>query len=110
MLNSLAEIVKSKDNYVQAYIDFLLGKVIRCESDDKIRNFRTSVTKDCMRYHNYAVSPLNPKAYEFPYIGRNSIEVRIAKCKQQLEEINADIEEKSEINSVVSLLYLENGS
>lgn len=26
MLNSLAEIVKSKDNYVQAYIDFCLGK------------------------------------------------------------------------------------
>lgn len=102
MLNSLAEIVKSKDNYVQAYIDFLLGKVIRCESDDKIRNFRTSVTKDCMRYHNYAVSPLNPKAYEFPYIGRNSIEIRITKCKQQLEEINTDIEKKSEINSVVA--------
>ena len=101
MLNSLAEIVKSKDNYVQAYIDFLLGKVIRCESDDKIRNFRTSVTKDCMRYHNYAVSPLNPRAYEFPYIGRNSIKIRITKCKQQLEEINADIEKKSEINSVV---------
>ena len=102
MPNSLAEIVKSEDNYVQAYIDFLLGKVIRCESDDKIRNFRTSVTKDCMRYHNYAVSPLNPKAYEFPCIGRNSIEIRITKCKQQLEEINTDIEKKSEINSVVA--------
>lgn len=101
MKNSLAEIVKSKDNYVQAYIDFLLGNVIRCDSDNKIRDFRTSVTKDCMLYHNYAVKPLNPRAYEFPYIGRNSIEIQITRCKQQLEEINADIEKKSEINSVV---------
>lgn len=101
MKNSLAEIVKSKDNYVQAYIDFLLGKVIRCDSDNKIRDFRTSVTKDCMLYHNYAVKPLNPRAYEFPYIGRNSIEIQLTECKQQLEEINADIEKKSEINSVV---------
>lgn len=60
MLNSLAEIVKARIIMCR-HILILLGKVIRCESDDKIRNFRTSVTKDCMRYHNYAVSPLNPK-------------------------------------------------
>lgn len=101
MRNSLAEIVKSKDKFVQAYIDFLLGKVIRCYSDDKIRDFRTSVTKDCMLYHNYAVKPLNPKAYEFPYIGRNSIEIQIAKTKQQLEEKNVELMHKSEINSAV---------
>ncbi|MGN0599671.1 MAG: ATP-binding protein [Oscillospiraceae bacterium] len=101
MQNSLAEIVKSEDKYVQAYIDFLLGKVIRCYSDDKIRDFRTSVTKDCMLYHNYAVKPLNPRAYEFPYIGRNSIEIQIAKTKQQLEEKNAELMHKSEINSAV---------
>ena len=102
MKKSLAEIVKSKDNYVQAYIDFLLGKVIRCDSDDKIRDFRTSVTKDCMLYHNYAVKPLNPKAYEFPYIGRYSIEIQITKFRQHLEEENAELMHKSEIYSAVA--------
>lgn len=102
MKKSLAEIVKSKDNYVRAYIDFLLGKVIRCDSDDKIRDFRTSVTKDCMLYHNYAVKPLNPKAYEFPYIGRYSIEIQITKFRQHLEEKNAELMHKSEIYSAVA--------
>lgn len=100
MLNSLAEIVKSKDNYVQAYIDSLLGKVIRCYSDDKLRDFKTSVTKDCMLYHNYAVKPLNPKAYECPYIGKDSIKIQLVKIKKGLEEINADLEDKNNMKSV----------
>lgn len=101
MSNSLAKIVRSDDKYVQAYIDFLLGKVIRCYSDDKLRDHRTSVTKDCMKYQNYSVKPLNPNAYESPYIGRNSIEVQITKSRQQLEEINSAVKEISEKSAAV---------
>lgn len=101
MNNSLAEIVKSEDKYVQAYINYLLGKVIKCYSDDTLRDYRTSVTKDCMLYHNYAVKSLNPKVYTCPYIGRNSIEVQIKKLTQRLEDIYSVIKEKSEKDNLI---------
>ncbi|MGN0579035.1 MAG: ATP-binding protein [Ruminiclostridium sp.] len=95
--DSLASVVKSQDKYVQAYIDFLLGNVIRCYSDDKIRDFRTSVTRECMVYHSFAVKALKPDAYRNPYIGMNSIEKQIEIKTKQLRDINAAIAEKSGI-------------
>lgn len=102
MENSLAKIVKSDDKYVQAYIDLLLGKVIRCYDDDKIRDFRTSVTKDCMLYNNFSVKPFNPKTYRYPYIGRNSIEIQIANNRKQLEEISTALSGLSEKKAAVA--------
>lgn len=104
--NSLAEVVHSDDKYVQSYIDFLLGKVIRCYSDDRLRDYRTSVTKDCMLYHNFAVKPLNRNAYDNPYIGRKSIEKQIETKTVLLERLGSEISENSiklgSVNPVIS--------
>ncbi len=104
--NSLAEVVHSEDKYVQSYINFLLGKVIRCYSDDKLRNYRTSVTKDCMLYHNFAVKPLNRNAYDNPYIGRKSIEKQIETKTTLLEKLDVQIADNSvkvhSVNPVIS--------
>lgn len=83
-LNSLAQAVSCKDKYVQAYIDFLLGRVIRCYDDEKIRDHRISVTRDCMLYRSYAVKPINPFHYQNPYIGRRSIEEQLKQKKAEL--------------------------
>jgi uncharacterized protein YPO0396 len=93
--NSLANIVRSEDKYVQSYINFLLGKVMRCYSDDKLRDFRTSVTRDCMLYSNFSVKPLNQDAYNNPYIGRNSIQKQIETKTKLLNEITKSIDEIS---------------
>lgn len=104
--NSLAEVVHSDDKYVQSYINFLLGKVIRCYSDEKLRDYRTSVTKDCMLYHNFAVKPLNRNAYDNPYIGRKSIEKQIETKTILLERLRSEILENSakanSVNPVIS--------
>lgn len=104
--NSLAEVVHSDDKYVQSYINFLLGKVIRCYSDEKLRDYRTSVTKDCMLYHNFAVKPLNRNAYDNPYIGRKSIEKQIETKTVLLEQLSSEISENSakadSVNPVIS--------
>lgn len=93
--NSLAMVVRSEDKYVQSYINFLLGKVMCCYSDDKLRDFRTSVTRDCMLYNNFSVKPLNQDAYNNPYIGRNSIEKQIETKTKLLKETNTIIDEIS---------------
>lgn len=104
--NSLAEVVHSEDKYVQSYINFLLGKVIRCYSDDNLRDYRTSVTKDCMLYHNFAVKPLSPDAYTNPYIGRKSIEKQIETKTALLERLESEISENSikadPVNPIIS--------
>ena len=99
--NSLAEVVYSEDKYVQSYINYLLGKVMRCYSDDKLRDYRTSVTKECMLYHNFAVKPLNQNAYDNPYIGRKSIAKQIETKTAFIEKLNVEISENN--NKLYSL-------
>ena len=50
---SLAEEVLSKEPYVQAYIRFLLGNVIKCRNVHELRRCEIGVTADCMRYRGY---------------------------------------------------------
>lgn len=91
--NSLAQVVHSDDKYVQSYINFLLGKVICCYNDERLRDFRTSVTKDCMLYQNFAVKPLNRNAYDIPYIGRKSIKKQIEVKTVFFERLSAEAAE-----------------
>lgn len=104
--NSLAEVVYSEDKYVQSYVNYLLGKVIRCYSDDKLRDYRTSITKECMLYHNFAVKPINKDAYTNPYIGRKSIEKQIEMKTTLLERLNNEISENNNkvcsVNPIIS--------
>lgn len=93
--NSLAEVVCSENEYVQAYMNFLLGGVIRCYNDDSLRDYRTSITKDCMLYHNFAAKPLNRDAYNNPYIGRKSLKKQIETKTAMLEKLNTQISEDS---------------
>ncbi len=90
---SLAQVVKCENKFVKAYIDYLLGRVIRCYDDEKIRDHRTSVTRDCMLYRSYAVKPINPFHYQNPYIGRRSIEEQLNNKKKELELAKAELTE-----------------
>lgn len=105
---SLAEIVKTEDKYVGAYVRFLLGRVMRCYNDDKIREHKISITKECMLYKNYAVSAINKDIYSVPYIGRNSIEKQIEVATKQLSEITAMLNEKSKtVKAVEAVVHDE---
>ena len=42
-----------REEYVRAYTDYLLGRVICCYDEEKLRDNRISVTRDCMIYRNY---------------------------------------------------------
>ena len=105
---SLAEIVNSEDKYVNAYVRFLLGKVIRCYNDEKIREHKISITKECMLYKGYAVSAINKDIYSKPYIGRDSLEKQIEAATKQLSEIIAMLDEKRKtVNAVGAVVHNE---
>jgi uncharacterized protein YPO0396 len=81
---ALAEEVMVNASYLQAYIDFLLGKVMKCNDIEELRKCKIGITADGMLYHSYRIQHINPDNYtKSAYIGRNSIRNRI-----KLLEIN----------------------
>lgn len=86
-LGSLAEEVLSKEPYVQAYIRFLLGNVIKCRNVHELRRCEIGVTADCMRYRGYRLQHMNPEDYtRRAYIGEVSVRKRIRQLEAVLRE------------------------
>lgn len=86
--DALAEEVSANRDYVQAYIRFLLGKVVKCDSVKELRKCRIGITKDCVMYHSYRIQHINPALYtKSAYIGKNSLRQRIRLLEKELAEI-----------------------
>lgn len=66
--NALAEEVEAKEPYVRAFVDFLLGNVIKCASVDELRQCKIGVTADCLLYQSYQLRRLNPTIIRSMYI------------------------------------------
>jgi uncharacterized protein YPO0396 len=90
--HSLAEEVTVKESYLAPYVDFLLGKVVKCRSVEELRSCRTGITPDCMLYHNFRLQYINPDNYtKYAYIGKDSVRKRIRLLVQELEKIKEEM-------------------
>lgn len=108
---SLAEEVTAKEPYVRAYIDFLLGSVMKCETTEALRSCKIGITKNCTLYHSFRMQYINPKNYtRNAYIGEASLRQRV----RRLEAKRLEAEEKrkpldamlAQIKELQSLEYL----
>lgn len=94
---ALAQEVKAREPYVKAYIDFLLGNVIKCETVDELRRQKIGVTPDCMLYSGFRLQHMNPENYTSrAYIGETSMRKRIRRLeerRQKLQEERLPIQE-----------------
>lgn len=80
-----------RESYLKPYIDLLLGKVIKCNTIDELRECRIGITSGCMLYHTFRLQHINPDNYtKFAYIGKDSVRRRIRLLEQEL----ASLEEK----------------
>jgi len=89
---SLAEEVETDNPLARAYADYLLGRVMKCETLENLRRHHTAITPDGMLYHNYVARQLNPKRYENPYIGRKALDRQIQQKEEQRRTINERLE------------------
>ena len=86
---ALAEEVETSRDYVQAYVDFLLGKVVKCADIDELRTCRIGITKDCVLYHSYRIQHINPAHYtKFAYIGKNSLRQRMKLLEKEIAALD----------------------
>lgn len=83
---SLAYVVKSENRYAKAYANYVLGRVIRCESVSELENHEIAITAQCMLYQGFVVRHINPKNYQDPYIGQNAYRTQIVNVRRLLEE------------------------
>lgn len=86
--NSLAEEVSTNVEYARAYVDYLMGRVIKCSTIDELSQSRTGITADCVLYQGFKLQHINPRNYrEQAYIGTKAIENKLALLTKQIEEL-----------------------
>ena len=67
---ALSEEVTVRESYLRPYMDLLLGRVIKCDTIDELRECRIGITSGCMLYHTFRLQHINPDNYtKFAYIG-----------------------------------------
>lgn len=103
MDNSLAGEVITNNTYARAYVDYLLGRVIKCDDINKIRNYRTAITKDCFLYKGYIARRLNPDLYlRNRCIGAETRRIRINELKNKLNILEKEIDLNSEMKDKIT--------
>ena len=85
---SLAYVVQSENRYAKAYVDYVMGQVIRCNTVKELEQYSVSITAQCMLYHGFVVRQMNPKSYKDPYIGRHAYRTQIVNVRKQLEKMH----------------------
>lgn len=93
---SLATVVSSKNKYAKRYINMILGKVHMCDHYRELKKYKTSITRECMKYQNNVASAIKPAVFETPYIGQNALKVQLEQARQKREEIKKQLEEMQE--------------
>lgn len=91
--NSLACFVESENRYAKRYVDFILGKVICCNTLRELENHHCAVTKDCMVYKNYVSRKIDPKIYSKPYIGKDAVEIQLKNCLKERKSLQDSLPE-----------------
>lgn len=90
---SLGEEIISDNKYALTYTTYLLGKVMKCEDIRKIREYNTSITKDCFLYKNYIATILNPNSYKKDaFIGKDSIVQKMAQVSKDISAKKQELE------------------
>ena len=107
--NSLAKEVTTKEDYVRAYVDFVLGNVIKCENVSELRKCKIGITKDCMLYKGFRLQHINPDNYtRHAYIGETSVRQRMKQIKIKLEELQENrVPQQEEVEKIKKLLHME---
>lgn len=88
---SLAVMVTSKNKYAKRYINMILGKVHMCAHYRDLKNYKTSITKECMKYQNHVASAIKPAIFETPYIGQNALKVQLEQARKRREEVTEQL-------------------
>lgn len=87
---SLAEEIATNNVHARLFVDYTLGRLMKCDRVEQLREHDKAITDTCMLYQNFVSRQLNPERWHHPYIGLKAIEEQIKYKKSEistLEEI-----------------------
>ncbi len=84
LTGSLAEEIATQDPHARAYVNFMLGRVVKCERVEDLRRHERAVTDTGILYQGYVVSSIQPKLWERHLIGKKSIQQQLLKLEAEL--------------------------
>ncbi|MDR2795875.1 MAG: AAA family ATPase [Spirochaetaceae bacterium] len=89
---SLAEEIRTENRWARLFLDYTLGRVMKCGKARDLRKFKTSVTDDGMLYQNYSARAINPSRWAKPAIGQDAILRRLENVKRELAALDDSLE------------------
>ena len=89
--NSLAKKVETENPLARSYIDYLLGRVVCCETAQQLREFKTAITADGMLYQGYVARSMQRDRMENAFIGYRAVSLRISRLEEELAQIKAEL-------------------
>lgn len=84
---SLAEELSTENPLARLFLDYALGRVMKCENADELRRFRTALTSDGMLYQGFVLQAIDPERWARPAIGKEAVRRRLEAVKQELERL-----------------------
>lgn len=81
---SLANEIITDHPGAQAYTNFLIGRLMKCNTVQEARNSGNGITAECDLYRNFAFGKINPRLYSPAYIGRQIGEEQIAAKRYEI--------------------------
>ena len=83
---SLALEIAAEVDYVEAYAVRLLGHVIKCGSENELREHEAAVTPQGLLYRDHSLRQIPRAHFELPYIGKEAIRFQLARKMEELQE------------------------
>ena len=99
--NSLYSKIKVINPYAEGICKQILGRVIGVENVTELKKYKTAITKTCMVYKNSTARSIDPKIFEKPFIGKDSVVKRKELLHTQLNDLT---EKKNDINKEIGIL------
>ena len=100
--DSLAKIIQTDNPLARSYIDFLLGRVVRCSHVSQLRKHKTAITEDGMLYQGYVARPIPKHIMEDTFIGRKAVALRMDRIKESIAILENDESTLLPINNVLN--------
>jgi uncharacterized protein YPO0396 len=86
---TLGELVSSANPWAKAYADFILGDLVRCETEKELRKHSRAITPTCMVYQNYAARQTPFHIFDTWFIGKRGHASQLENTKKEIEEAHS---------------------
>lgn len=89
---ALSEEVTTGISYVQSYLDFYMGKVVKCTNIKELRKQQIGITSSCELYSGFRYQHIDPERYtRFAYIGEMSKRQRVQILEEKISNLEKQI-------------------